>query len=75
MEFEKICDIIAVILDVSREEIKPESRFVEDLSCDSLDVAQIVVEVEDAFKIKIPDEMLEGVTKVGDIEELLKNRK
>ena len=75
MEFEKICDIIAEKMEVSREEIKPETRFVEDLSADSLDVMQIIVAIEEEFKIKIEDDMLAGVTKVGDIQELLKNRK
>ncbi len=75
MEFEKICDIIAEKMEVSREEIKPETRFVEDLSADSLDVMQIIVAIEEEFNIKIEDDMLAGVTKVGDIQELLKNRK
>ena len=54
------------------EEIKKESRFTEDLGCDSLDVMSIVFAVENAFSVKIPDELLQSIVTVGDVEERLK---
>lgn len=55
MEFEKLKAIIArEISSVKEEDIKPESRFIDDLGMDSLDVAQIVLSIEDEFGIEVP---------------------
>ena len=43
MEFEKLQDIIADVLNVQKEEIKPETTFVDDLGADSLDIFQIIM--------------------------------
>ena len=51
MEFEKLQDIIADVLNVQKEEIKPETTFVDDLGADSLDIfqkAEKIVTVQDA---------------------------
>ena len=51
MEFEKLQDIIVDVLNVQKDEIKPETTFVDDLGADSLDIFQIImgiVTVQDA---------------------------
>ncbi len=73
MEFEKIQAIIAEEMDMKKEDIKPESRFVDDLGADSLDVIQIVLELEDEFDIKIPDEAVEKISTVQDAVDQIKN--
>ena len=56
MEFQKLQRIIADVLNISEDKITPESTFVDDLKADSLDVFQIITEIEDQFEIQIPDD-------------------
>ena len=72
MEFEKLQNIIADVAGVDPSEIKPEMTFVADLGLDSLDVYQIVVGIEDEFKIQVPDDAIEHVTSVQDAADLIK---
>lgn len=51
--------------------IKPESRLLEDLECDSLDIVQIVMAVEEEFDIDIEDEEAEKLVLVKDIHDLV----
>ena len=51
MEFEKLQKIIAEVLNLSEEEIRPDSTFVDDLGADSLDVFQIIMGIEEEFDI------------------------
>ncbi|HIU78011.1 MAG TPA: acyl carrier protein [Candidatus Avilachnospira avicola] len=73
MEFEKLQSIIAEVLNIEPEEITMESTFVDDLGADSLDLAQIMMGIEDEFGISIPQEEIEKITTVGDAAEQIKN--
>ena len=53
MEFEKLVSIIVDVLGVDAEEITPDTTFVDDLGADSLDVAQIIMGIEEEFDIEI----------------------
>lgn len=74
----KVSEIIAEQLGVKREEIKPESAFIDDLGADSLDTVEVVMALEEEFNIEIPDEDAEKITTVGEaakyIEEKIKNK-
>ena len=59
MEFEKLQDIIADVLNVQKDEIKPETTFVDDLGADSLDIFQIIMGIEEEFDIEIDNEEAE----------------
>lgn len=72
MEFEKLRKIIADILNYKPEEITPETRFVEDLGADSLDLFQVVLEIEQTFEIHIEDSQIESIVTVGDAAEAIK---
>jgi acyl carrier protein len=63
---EKVKDIISGQLGVKKEEIKPESSFVDDLGADSLDTVEVVMALEEEFGIEIPDEDAEKITTVGE---------
>ncbi|MBU0693979.1 MAG: acyl carrier protein [Candidatus Omnitrophica bacterium] len=63
---EKIKEIIAEQLGVKKEEIKPESSFIDDLGADSLDTVEVVMALEEEFGIEIPDEDAEKITTVGE---------
>lgn len=62
----KVKEIIAKQLGVKVADISTESSFVEDLGADSLDTVELVMAFEEAFKIDIPDEDAEKITKVKD---------
>ncbi|MCM8787394.1 MAG: acyl carrier protein [Candidatus Omnitrophica bacterium] len=63
---ERIKEIIAEQLGFKKEEIKPESSFVDDLGADSLDTVEVVMALEEEFGIEIPDEDAEKITTVGE---------
>ena len=55
MVFEKVREIVAEQLGISEDEIKLETNFVDDLGADSLDLFQVVMELEDAFDVKVEE--------------------
>lgn len=63
---DKVKDIISEQLGVKKEEIKPESSFIDDLGADSLDTVEVVMALEEEFGIEIPDEDAEKITTVGE---------
>ena len=73
MEFEKLQDIIADVLNVSKDDIHSETTFVDDLGADSLDIFQIIMGIEEAFDIEIDNEEAEKIVTVGDAVEQIKN--
>ena len=67
MVFEKIKVILSEQFEYEEDTITLETRLVEDLGADSLDVVDLVMSLEDEFEIEIPDSDIEGVKTVGDI--------
>lgn len=63
---EKVIGIVSEQLNVPKEDIKTESRFIDDLKADSLDVVELVMEFEDEFEVTIPDEDYDKISTVGD---------
>ena len=72
MEFEKLRDIIVEVLNVDETEVTMESTFIDDLGADSLDIFQIIMGIEEAFDIEIPNEEAEKIVTVGDAVEQIK---
>lgn len=72
MEFEKLQQIIAEVLNVEPDEITMETTFVDDLGADSLDVFQIIMGIEEEFDIEIPNEAAEAIVTVADAVEQIK---
>ena len=73
MEFEKLQEIIAEVLNVDPEEITMDTTFVDDLGADSLDVFQIIMGIEEEFDIEISNEDAKKIVTVGDAVEQIKN--
>lgn len=74
MVFEKIKEILAEQLDIENaESITMDSLLVEDLGADSLDSIDIVMSVEDEFKLEVPDEVIETMNSVADIVNYIEN--
>lgn len=72
MEFEKLQAIIADVLNVPKDDITPETTFVDDLGADSLDIFQIIMGIEEEFDIEIDNEEAEKITTVQDAVEQIK---
>ena len=70
---EKLKEILAEQLDVDANSITRESLLIEDLGADSLDAIDIVMSVEDEFKLEVPDEIIEKIETVGDILNFIEN--
>ena len=68
-------DIIVEQLGVDAGEVKPEASFVNDLGADSLDTVELVMALEEAFDMEIPDEEAEKIQNVGQAIEYIKNHK
>lgn len=65
--FEKVKSILCEQLDVEAEEVTMESSILDDLGADSLDIVDLVMNLEEAFDTEIPDEDIEQLKTVGDV--------
>ncbi len=72
--FERVKAIIVDQLDVDESEVTLEASFVDDLDADSLDVVELVMELEDEFDMEIADEEAEKITTVGDAVEYIESQ-
>lgn len=68
---EQVKDIVSENLSVPKEEIARESRYIEDLKADSLDLVEVVMAIEDTFGVTVPDEDYEKITTVGETIEYI----
>ncbi|MBE5868566.1 MAG: acyl carrier protein [Lachnospiraceae bacterium] len=73
MEFEKLVQIIAEVLNVDPDEITMDTTFLDDLGADSLDIYQIIMGIEEEFDIEIDAEEAETISTVEEAVELIKN--
>lgn len=71
-QYDKLKAMVADRLHVSEDEITPDSKFVEDLNADSLEVVELVMALEDEFGVSIPDEDAEQMVTVKDAMDYLK---
>lgn len=69
---QKIRDIIVEQLGVAPEKVTPDASFIDDLGADSLDTVELVMALEEAFDIEIPDEAAEKMERVKDAIAYLK---
>ena len=72
--FEKVKKAVVEQLDVREEEITEESTFVQDLGADSLEVVEIVMALEEAFNIEIPDDEVDQIKTVGDAVQFIESK-
>lgn len=72
MELEKLKKIIADVLKTDAEEITENTTFVDDLGADSLDIYQIIMDVEQEYDLEIDNKDLEQIRTVKDAVDVIK---
>ena len=65
--FQQVQKVIAEQLNIDVDRVKPESRLIEDLEADSLDVVELVTELEMNYDIEIPDEAMTTLATAQDV--------
>ncbi|PSM52276.1 acyl carrier protein [Campylobacter blaseri] len=65
--FEDVKEVVVEQLNVSPEAIKLESKIVEDLGADSLDVVELIMALEEKFEVEIPDSDAEKLISIKDV--------
>lgn len=71
---EKVIKIVMEQLDVTQEECVLEASFIDDLGADSLDIVELLMEMEEEFGIEIADEELEKIATIQDVVDFLKQK-
>jgi acyl carrier protein len=65
---DRVRSIVASQLSVEEDEIRPEASILDDLGADSLDVVELVMALEEEFDIEVPDEDVESIRTIKDVE-------
>lgn len=71
---DRIRTLVASQLGVDAAEVTEDASILEDLGADSLDVVELVMSLEEAFDIEVPDEDVETMRTVGDVERYVSQR-
>lgn len=69
--FEDVLKLLVEELGISPTDITPDLKIMEDLAFDSLQIYQLVIDLEEAYDIRMPDEVLDTVVTVGDVVDLV----
>lgn len=67
MIFERLRAALAEQLDIEKNDITLDSLIIDDLGADSLDIVDMIMNLEDIFDIEVPDEAIENLKTVGDV--------
>ena len=71
---ERLYELIMNQLGVERAQLAPEARILDDLGADSLDVVELVMAREEDFDITVPDEDVENLATIGDVQTYLESQ-
>ena len=63
---ERVIEIVCENLGVNKEQVTRSTKFIEDIGADSLDIVELIMELEEEFEITIPDDQAEKIKTVGE---------
>lgn len=69
--FERVQGVVAEQLGVETEKVTSNAEFVQDLNADSLDLVELIMQLEEEFGVEISDEEAENIKTVGDALEYI----
>jgi len=72
--FARFQKVVAEALDVDADKITSEASFSDDLEADSLDLVEMVMDLEEEFDVEVPEEELEGIDTVKSAFELITSK-
>lgn len=67
MIFDQVKEVIVNQLEVDADQVTMEASFIDDLSADSLDVMEMIMEFERIFDVEVDEDSLEDIKTVGDV--------
>ncbi len=70
---DKVVEIVCSQLTVNKDDVTPDSSFVEDLGADSLDTVELVMAFEEEFGLEIPDDEAENITTIKSAVDWIQN--
>ena len=70
---QRVIEIVCEHLAVSKENVSRNTSFIEDIGADSLDIVELVMELEEEFDIQIPDDQAEKIKTVGEAIDYIEN--
>lgn len=73
--FEKVQSMIAELMVIDKNKIKGESKFIEDLKADSLDLVQMLIAMENEFGIEFSDDEIQKIKTVNDVVNFIEKHK
>ncbi len=73
--FQKLKSIVVEQLGVNDENVTMEATFVDDLAADSLDIVELVMNIEEEFDLEIPDSDTEKIVTIGDVVKYIEEHK
>ena len=71
---ERVIEIVSEQMGVAKDQVTKDTSFVNDLGADSLDTVELVMALEEAFDIEIPDEVAEKIQTFRDVLDYVKSR-
>ena len=71
---ERLYALLANQLGLEREELVPDAHILDDLGADSLDVVELMMAIEESFEIVVPDEDVERLQTIADVQQYLEVR-
>ncbi len=63
---QRVIEIVCENLGVNKEQVTRNTKFIEDIGADSLDIVELIMELEEEFEITIPDDQAEKIKTVGE---------
>lgn len=69
-----LCDIIVEQLEIDYDEISEDSKFIDDLNADSLDIVEMVMKVEELYDIEVDDDIASSIVTVQDVLDYLNSQ-
>jgi acyl carrier protein len=72
---QRVIEIVCESLGVNKEQVNRSTKFIDDIGADSLDIVELIMELEEEFEINIPDDQAEKIKTVGEAIEYIERER